>query len=328
MKHTYAKITAIGTYVPKKELTNSYFEKIVDTNDNWILQRTGIKKRHIIDKGETNLSMSLNSVDNLCKNYNKSIDDVDFIICATSTSEFTFPNLASQIQNSLQINNCGAIDVYSACAGFTYNLILADSLIRSGTYNKILAITSETLSRIVDYSDRKSCILFGDASSAVLIEGSSQIDESIINTCSGSDGEQGVNLYSGKVISTLNGKKINNNGKINQNGRAIYKWVVENIPHHIKILLEKSSVKKEEIDWFIPHSANQRIIENVCQGAQIPIEKTLSSIEQYGNTSSCTIPLAIEENLRLGKIAKGQKLLLYGFGGGMVHSGVIVNWTA
>ena len=326
MKKTHSKITGIGVYAPKKVLANSHFEKIVHTNNEWIIQRTGIKERHVIDEGETNLSMSLNAVNQLCKNYNKTIDDVDFIICATSTSEFTFPNLASQIQNSLNINHCGAIDAYSACAGFTYGLILADSLIRSGAYNKILIVTSETLSRIVDYTDRRSCILFGDASSATLVEESSEIGESIINTCSGSDGGQGFNLYSGRISNILNGKKVNNNGKINQNGKAIYKWVVENIPHHIESLLEKSSVRKKEIDWFIPHSANQRIIENICQNAEIPIEKTLSSIEKYGNTSSCTIPLAIEENIRSGKITKGQKLLLYGFGGGMVHSGVVLNW--
>ena len=252
MKRRHSKITGIGVYAPEKVLTNSHFEKIVDTSNQWIIQRTGIKERHVIDKDETNLSMSVNAVGKLCENYNKTIDDVDFIICATSTSEFTFPNLASQIQNSLKINHCGAIDVYSACAGYTYGLILADSLIGSGTYNKILVITSETLSRIVDYTDRRSCILFGDASSATLIEESSKINESIINTCSGSSGGQGNILYSGRVCNTLNGKQINNNGKINQNGRAVYKWVVENIPYHIDNLLKKSSIKKKILIGLSP----------------------------------------------------------------------------
>ena len=320
------KITAIGSYCPKKRIPNSYFEEIIDTSDEWIFQRTGIKERRKVSENETNLSMSIKAVEKMCEIYNKKLDDVDMIICATSTSEFSFPNLASQIQDAFKIKNCGVIDIYNACAGYTYALILGNSLIKSKTVKKILIITSEVLSNVIDYSDRNSCILFGDASTSTLLEKSSEALDGILSSHMGSDGSQGKNLYQGSNFSLLNNERIISNGKINQNGRLIFRWVIENIPKHIDLLIDKSEIKKSELDWLIPHSANIRIIESICKTINFPNEKTLNSLEHFGNTSSCTIPLSIEKGIREGKIQRGQKILLYGFGGGMTHSGIIINW--
>ncbi|MGY0427326.1 MAG: hypothetical protein ACWIPI_10970, partial [Polaribacter sp.] len=233
----YSKITGIGSYVPEKILDNSYFESILDTNDDWIISRTGIKKRHVCSNNETNLDLSLNAIKDLQENYTKEFNDIDFIICVTSTPDFIFPNLSSQIQNSLKIKNCGAIDLHAACAGFTSALIQADSLIKANTFKKILVVASETLSKVVDYNDRNTCILFGDAASCVIMEKSLSTDDSIVSVNSGSDGSQGYNLYQNNLGDTLNGEKINANQKINQNGRSVYKWLTQNIPNAINDFL-------------------------------------------------------------------------------------------
>jgi 3-oxoacyl-[acyl-carrier-protein] synthase III len=321
-----ARITAIGTYVPQKKLLNEDLEKMVDTNNEWIVKRTGIKERRIAGKDEFTSDISVIAVQDLMRRYDKSVDDVDMIIICTLTPDFKTPSVASLVQAKLGIKNAGAIDLNAACAGFTYGLYVANGLVTSGLNKKVLVIGAETLSKITDFTDRTTCVLFGDGGGAVLVEYDDQ-NPSFISAHIGSEGEMGDKLYSTNLSNNMFGKELNDNGFIVQNGREVYKWAVNTVPKGIETLLEKTRFQLRDIDWFVPHSANLRIIESVCQKSNIPIEKTLYSLVCYGNTSSATIPLSLDMGVRESNLLPNQKVLLYGFGGGLAYAGLLIKWS-
>lgn len=321
-----ARITAIGTYVPQKKLLNEDLEKMVDTNNEWIVKRTGIKERRIAGKDEFTSDISVIAVQDLMRRYDKSVDDVDMIIICTLTPDFKTPSVASLVQAKLGIKNAGAIDLNAACAGFTYGLYVANGLVTSGLNKKVLVIGAETLSKITDFTDRTTCVLFGDGGGAVLVEYDDQ-NPSFISAHIGSEGEMGDKLYSTNLSNNIFGKKLNDNGFIVQNGREVYKWAVNTVPKGIETLLEKTRFQLKDIDWFVPHSANLRIIESVCQKSNIPIDKTLYSLVYYGNTSSATIPLSLDMGVRESNLLPNQKVLLYGFGGGLAYAGLLIKWS-
>lgn len=318
-----AKITAFGTYVPEKVLDNKYFESIVDTSDEWILTRTGIRTRRVSASDEFTSDMAVKAVENLRERSGKGIEDVDFIIVATTTPDQTMPNMASRVQHQLGIRNAGCNDVYAACAGFVYGLQLANGLVRSDMYKKVLVIGSETLTKATDYTDRTTCLLFGDAAGAALIEPGEQ-DFLAFN--SGTDGEFGVDLYLTHEKDKLDGMPMTPNSKIVQNGKQVFKWAVGNIPQKIRELLDKADLNMDDVDFIIPHSANLRILEAIAKSLGISMDKIPQSISEYGNTSSASIPLAIDLAMASGKIKKGQTLLLIGFGGGLTFAGCILKW--
>lgn len=301
-------------------------EELVDTNDEWIIQRTGIKERRIASETEFTSDISIKAVENLKERYNKSLEDVDMIIVCTMTPDFKTPSVSALVQAKLGIKNTGAIDLNAACSGFAYGLHMANGLITSGLNKKILVIGAETFSKILDYSDRSTCILFGDGGGAVLVE-YDQEKPSFIESHMGTNGELAHNLYCTDLSTQMFGNELAVNGFVNQNGREVYKWAVNTVPKGMTALLEKAGFKNEQVDWFVPHSANLRIIESICNRNGLPLERTIYSLEYYGNTSAASIPLSLDKGIREGKIKPDDKLLLYGFGGGLTHAGMLVNWS-
>ncbi|WP_298827414.1 ketoacyl-ACP synthase III [uncultured Planococcus sp.] len=326
MNISKARITAIGSYVPEKRLTNRRLEELVETNDEWIVQRTGIRERRIAADTEFTSDISIKAAENLMERYGKSLDDVDMIIVCTMTPDFKTPSVSALVQAKLGIKNTGAIDLNAACSGFTYGLHMANGLITAGLNKKILVIGAETFSKILDYSDRSTCILFGDGGGAVLVEYDEE-KPSFIEYHMGTNGELANNLYCTDLSTSMFGNELAVNGFVNQNGREVYKWAVNTVPKGMKALMEKAGFEKDQVDWFIPHSANLRIIESICSRNALPLERTIYSLEYYGNTSAASIPLSLDKGVREGKIKSGDKLLLYGFGGGLTHAGMLVNWS-
>lgn len=326
MSVSKARITAIGSYVPERRLTNYDLEKLVETNDEWIVKRTGIKERRITNEEEFTSDISYKAVRNLMERYDKSVDDVDMIIVCTLTPDFKTPSVSSLVQAKLGIKNSGTIDLNAACAGFTYGLHVANGLITSGLHKKILVIGAETLSKVTDYEDRSTCILFGDGGGAVLVE----FDEkkpSFLSSHLGSEGEKGKSLYCSNLSNRMFEEDLINSDKIVQNGREVYKWAVTAVPKGMQTVMKNASIPLSDVDWFVPHSANLRMIESICEKADFPIEKTLYSLVDYGNTSSATIPLSLDKGILEGKIKNGNKMLLYGFGGGLAYAGLLINWN-
>ena len=320
-----SRITAFGTYVPEKIIDNRYFEKITDTNDEWITSRTGIKTRRFSKEGEFTSDMSVKAVKDLQNNSGAAISDIDFIIVCTTSPDQPMPNVASRVQYKLGIQNAGCNDLYAACAGFVYGLQLAHGLVTAGVNKKVLVVGAETLSKITDFEDRTSCILFGDAAGAALIEPSEE--EHFIAFNSGTYGDFGHDLCLSYEKNSINGVGINPNGKIVQNGKSVFKWAVGNIPIKIKELVEKAGLTLGEVDYVIPHSANLRIIEAIARNLGYPLEKMPESVTEFGNTSSASIPLAIAKSGKSGGVKSGDTILMISFGGGLTFAGAIVKWS-
>lgn len=320
----FARLTALSSYVPERVIDNHFFESIIETNDEWIVSRTGIHTRRFAAETEYTSHLCVAAARNLEKEYGKSLDDVDFIIVATVTPDQTMPSVATQVQDKLGIGATGAIDISAACAGFAYGIALANGLIAAGTHRKILVFGAETLSKVTNFEDRTSCILFGDGAGVVLIEAAEK--GNILAAVTGSQGDGGKDLYMSNRRKQINGQDVITDDKIHQNGRAVFKWAVNTVSEQMKLLPAKCGLTMDDIDWFIPHSANMRIIEALCSQTNFPIEKTLESISVYGNTSSASIPLALHIGIQAGKLKRGDKLMLIGFGGGLVFAGVVIEW--
>lgn len=318
-----SKITAIAGYTPERRITNTYFEQFIETNDEWIVSRTGIRERRFAADTEFTSDLCIKAARNLAaENPGITLDDVDFIIVSTTTADQVMPSTASQIQNGLGLTNAGALDIMSACSGFVYGLVLAKGLIAAGTHKKIMVFGAETLSKFTDFTDRTSCILFGDGAGVALVEPSEKAK--IFQVVTGSDGSHGKDLYLSQNNSIVNGEQIEVNGKIHQNGKVVFKWAIQTVSSQIADLLAKNSMASEDIDWIILHSANMRILEGVAHEINYPMEKMLSSIEYFGNTSSASIPLAFDIAAKAGKIKPGNKILMLGFGGGLTFAGAII----
>ncbi|CAG7647801.1 ketoacyl-ACP synthase III [Paenibacillus allorhizosphaerae] len=323
-----SRITAIGTYVPERKLTNDDLAKMVDTSDEWIVPRTGIRERRISEDEEYTSHLCIKAVQNLLDRYNTTVGDVDLLLVCTSTPDFTFPGTACLVQAHFGITQTTSMDLSAACAGFVYGLHLADGMVSSGLHRKVLIIGAETLSKITDYTDRTTCILFGDGAGAVLVErdDSAAQQPSFLAYTGGTDGSGGVHLYKTFTASSLNGIRLHDSEKLVQNGREVYKFAVQTVPKGVAELTEMAGIEASDVDWFIPHSANLRIIESVCEKTGIPLERTLHTIERYGNTSAATIPLALDQGIREGRIKEGDTVLLFGFGSGFVYGGLLLNW--
>jgi len=321
-----ARLCAVGTYVPSKVLTNDDLAKLVDTTDEWIIRRTGIRERRIAGPAEFTSDLCIGAARDMFARAGASPDDVDLVMVSTTTPDFGFPSVASQLQDRLGMRHAGAVDIQATCAGFAYGLHIACGLVSGGTHDRILVVAGETLSKVTDYTDRSSCILFGDGAGATLVEAATpgRIRASVVGSC----GEGGSHLYRtglSRHIGGALGAELAP-GFIRQNGREVYRWAVETVSAGVLRLMQRAELTPDKIDWFIPHSANIRITEAVCARTGIPFERTLSSIECYGNTSAATIPLAFAAGINGGKIQRGDTVLLYGFGGGLVHAGMVLEW--
>ncbi|QAY66601.1 ketoacyl-ACP synthase III [Paenibacillus protaetiae] len=322
-----AIISAIGSYTPSRVLTNRDLESIVDTSDEWIVRVTGMRERHIAADNEYTSDMIFAAVRNMISRYPVKLDDVDYILVATSTPDTFFPSMAARVQAEFQIGPCGSADIQAACAGLTTAMQLANGLLLSGIFRKILVIGADALSKITDYTDRTTCVLFGDGAGALLMEASPDGQGDVLAAYAETDGTGGKHLYRSSLTDQIGGHPITANGKIVQNGREVYRWATGKVSESIQRFMADNGFASEHIDWFIPHSANMRIIDLLCEKTGIPKERTLSSVEFNGNTSAASIMLALDEGVRNGSVKAGQKLLLYGFGGGLTQAGVIVNWS-
>ncbi|MEW4372849.1 ketoacyl-ACP synthase III [Paenibacillus kandeliae] len=326
MTSSTARITALGTYVPEKRLTNNDLEKLVDTSDEWIVQRTGIRERRVAAPDQFSSSLGIEAVQNMLSRYDVSIQDVDLVIVATTTSDYVFPSVAAQIQAHFNINRAGVFDLNATCAGFVYGLHMANSFVTSGLHRKVLVIASETMTKTLDYTDRSTCILFGDGAGAALVEYDAE-QPSFIDVFMDSDGGGAQHVYRSGLSNEVNNKPMEGNGKIFQNGREVYKWAVRTVPQGIRQLLQNTVHDVSDINWFVPHSANLKMIDSICEKSGILPQHTLTSAEWYGNTSSASIPLALQQGLLDHKVQTNDTILLYGFGAGLTQMGMLIRWN-
>lgn len=320
-----ARLSAIGIAVPSKQINNAYFESIVDTTEEWILSRTGIQTRYHCEPDEYTSDLCVKAVENMLERFpDADISDVDMILVSTVTPDQPMPSMACRVQYRMGLSRAGALDLYAACAGFAYGIVVAKGLIAAGTHKKVIVIGADSLSRITDFSDRTSCVLFGDGAGAVLIEA----DETgnVGYGITGASGEGGADLYISGFAPSIDGLALNMNRCIVQNGKKVFKWAVTKVAEQMPLLAAANGLTLADIDWFVPHSANMRIIEAICNESGFPLEKTLESIVNYGNTSSASIPLALGQAHAQGKLKSGDKIMLIGFGGGLAYAGVVITW--
>lgn len=313
-------------YAPDKILTNDDFAARLDTSDEWIVKRTGIRRRHVVAPDQYSSHLAIAAVDDLLAHHPEvRVEDIDYIIVASSTPDYAYPSLSAMLQAHYGLaKTVGALDVTAACAGFAYGINLATGLIGTGQVRRVLVIAADALTRSIDYTDRSTCVLFGDGAGAALIE--HRADPAIFGMDAGADGTGGKFLYRTALRTEINGVE-NGSGLLHQEGPAVYRWVLENVPPAIFRILDRAGLTLDDIDWFAPHSANLRMIEALAKRLPFPIERTLLSVEEYGNTSAVSIPLALVPAVRDGRVKPGQRVLLIGFGGGLVTAGNVIVWT-
>lgn len=319
-----ARLTAIGMAVPHKAVPNSWFESFLETSDEWILSRTGIRTRYHASENEFTSDLCVRAAQDLSEKFGVDLSDVDMILVSTVTPDQPMPSMACRVQHRLDIKKSGALDLYAACAGFSYGIVVAKGLIAGGLHKKILVFGAETLSRVTDFTDRTSCVLFGDGAGAVLIEA----DETgnVGHCVTGASGEGGADLYISGFAHEIDGHELKMNRCIVQNGRKVFKWAVTTVATEMKNLAAMNNLTLDQVDWFVPHSANLRIIEAICNESGFPFSKILESVVDFGNTSSASIPIALYQGIMNGKVKKGDKIMLIGFGGGLAYAGTIIEW--
>ena len=316
-------ITGSGSYLPSKILTNQELAGMVETSDEWIVQRTGIKERRIAAEGELTSDLATIAAERALADAGYTSADIDLIILATATPDHTFPATAVTVQNRLGMHHGAAFDLQAVCSGFVFALVTADCYIRSGQARRILVIGAETFSRILDWSDRTTCVLFGDGAGAVVVEASEQpgkiSDRGILTSHLRSDGR-----YKDKLYVDGGPSATRTVGHLRMEGREVFKHAVSMIADVIEAAFAATGTGPEDIDWFVPHQANKRIIDASAKKLGIPQDKVVITVERHGNTSAASIPLALDEARRDGVIRDGQLVLLEAMGGGFTWGSVLV----
>ncbi|UVC10740.1 ketoacyl-ACP synthase III [Rhizobium sp. TH2] len=318
-------VRGFGSALPKRVLTNQEMESKVDTTDEWIVQRTGIRQRYIADESETTASLGEAAARAALDNAGLTPDDIDLIILATSTPDNTFPASAVNIQNRLGMKHGAAFDIQAVCTGFVYAMSTADLYIRGGMAKRVLVIGAETFSRILDWNDRTTCVLFGDGAGAVVLEAQegqgTAGDRGILTSHLRSDGSHKDKLYVNGGPSTTGQA-----GFIHMEGREVFKYAVGMITDVVYDALAATALEVEDIDWLVPHQANIRIIEGSARKLGIPMEKVVVTVDQHGNTSAASIPLALAAAAGDGRIKEGDIVLLEAMGGGFTWGSVLLRW--
>ena len=302
---TYSKIIGTGSYLPEKILTNQDLESIVDTNDSWIRTRTGIEQRHIAADNEMASDLAVNACLKAIESADISVDKIDLIIVATTTPDMTFPSTACILQNKLGIKDCPAFDVQAVCSGFVYALATADMFIRAGKYKTALVVGTEIYSRLLDWSDRSTCVLFGDGAGAVLITKSDQ--PGILSSHLHANGSHYNTL---SLPGKISHGKIQGNPFVTMEGNTVFKFAVKVMEEIVYEALSENNLQISDIDWLIPHQANIRIIRSTAKKLGIPMEKVVTTIAKHGNTSAASIPLALDLAVRDKRIKPNQYVLL------------------
>ena len=317
---SFAKITGTGVYIPEKILSNKDLESMVDTSDEWIKTRTGISERRILDKDKTTSDMCVHASKEAIKNANISSSEIDGIIVATITGDYMTPSVGCILQDKLKTKNIFAFDISAGCSGFIYALKVGRSLIENGDAEKILIVGGENLSQVTDYKDRGTCILFGDAAGAVVLETSEE--PGILSVCLGSSGAEGELLY----IPGGGSKDPLGYRFLKMEGKEVFKEAVKVIESNSIEAIEKAGMKPEDINMFIPHQANLRIIEAARERLNLPLDKCYVNIDKYGNTSAASVLLALHEAVNESKIKKGDNVLFSVFGAGFAWGSAVVRW--
>lgn len=317
-----AHILGTGSYLPMRRMSNDDLSKIVDTSDEWITSRTGIKARHIAAENEQTSDLAVKAAQAALADAGIVATDIDLIIVATSTPDMTFPATACIVQNKLGIAGCPAFDVQAVCAGFMYALATANAYIKSGMASKALIIGAETFSRLLDWNDRRTCVLFGDGAGAVILGASNQ-EGGILHAELRADGAYSHILQTpGKIAAG----QIEGSPYLYMDGQAVYKFAVKALANIALEVIEKSGLSSTDIDWIIPHQANLRIIESTARHLKLPMDKVIVTLAEQGNTSAASIPLALDQGIKSGRIQRGQTLLLEGIGGGFAWGAVTVKY--
>lgn len=317
----YSKITGTGSYLPEKILTNRDLEGMVDTSDEWIRTRTGITQRHIAREDQVASDLALHACQNAMQAAGVGNQDIDLIIVATTTPDMVFPSTACILQNKLGIENCPAFDVQAVCSGFVYALATADMFVSSGKCRNALVVGTEIYSKIIDWNDRSTCVLFGDGAGAVVLSQSGQ--PGILSTHLHASGNYS-NVLS--VPGSISGGKIQGDPYINMEGSTVFKFAVKVLEEVVEEAVAQNNLKPADIDWLIPHQANIRIIQSTAKKLGIPMDKVVVAVDKHGNTSAASIPLALDMAVRDGRIHPGQLVLLEGVGGGFTWGAVLLRW--
>jgi len=326
-----AKITALGTYVPPRILTNQDLEKMVDTTDQWILERTGIRERHLVDKGVAASDLAVEAVKKLQESHPIDLQEIDLIVVGTVTPDMMYPSTACLVQHKLGIHRTWGFDVSAGCSGFLYALNTGAEFVASGRYKKVLAIGSDVNSAMTDFTDRAVCIIFGDGAGAVLLEPAAEGEElGIIDMQAQIEGVGGQSLYmpGGGSLHPASHETVDQKMHyIHQDGQQVFKYAVKKMSEMTERVLEKNGLTGQDVDCFIAHQANKRIILATAERLKMPLEKVVINIERFGNTTAGTIPLAMQTAVDEGRLKKGDLVLLAAVGAGFTSGATLLRWA-
>ena len=321
---SYARILATGSYLPEKALTNHDLEKIVDTTDEWITDRTGIKKRHIAAEGQTTCDLAEAAARDAIETANIKATDIDLIIVATTTPDRIFPSTACLLQERLDIHGCAAFDVQAVCTGFVYALSVAEKFIKTGEAKTALVVGAETLSRIINWEDRTTCVLFGDGAGAVILQESDE--PGILSTHLHADGKYKELLTVPAGVSEHPELFAQGKAKITMLGNEVFKMAVNTLGRIVDETLAKNNMQKSDIDWLVPHQANIRIIQATAKKLKMGMDNVVVTVHEHGNTSAASIPLALDVAVKSNCIKRGEILLLEAFGGGFTWGSALLKY--
>lgn len=319
-----AVVLGCGHYLPEKIVENAEFEATLDTNDDWIRSRSGVERRHFASEGETTSTMAAHAAQAALADAGVNADSVDALILATSTADLTFPSAATMVQQRLGMTKGFAFDVQAVCAGFVFALGTANAMILSGQAKRVLVIGAETFSKIMDWTDRSTCVLFGDGAGALLLEGQTgggtAADRGILATDLNSDGRHRDLLYVDGGVST------GTTGYLRMQGNQVFRHAVEKLAATAKTAMSKAEVSTADVDWIVPHQANIRIIQGTAKKLDLPMEKVIVTVQDHGNTSAASIPLALSVGQKAGHITSGDLLVTEAIGGGLAWGAVVLRW--
>jgi len=325
-----AKISALGTYVPPRVLTNADLEKMVETSDEWILQRTGIRERHIVDKGVATSDLGVAAAKKALAALRMDPREIEAIVVGTVTPDMLFPSTACLIQHKLGAKGAWGFDLSAACSAFVYALQTGSQFIATGAHKKVLVVGSDVMSSIIDYTDRATCILFGDGAGAVVLEPATSDSEGIIDFIHEVDGSGGCSLYmpGGGSLNPSTHETVDQKMHfVHQDGQAVFKYAVRKMAELCEKLLERNGFKGKDIDVFVPHQANLRIINATGERLGLHPDATIINIDRYGNTTAATIPLAMQTAIDQGKLNKGSLVLLASVGAGFTSGATLLRWA-
>lgn len=324
-----AKISALGTYLPPRVLTNADLEKMVDTTNDWIMERVGIRERHIVDKGVAASDLAVAAVKNLVENHPMDLQEVDLIIVGTVTPDMMYPSTACLVQHKLGIERTWGFDVSAGCSGFLYALNTGVKFVESGQYKKVLVIGADVNSSMTDYTDRAVCIIFGDGAGAVLLE-PSEDDAGVIDHVAQIEGMGGQYLFmpGGGILNPASHETVDQKMHyIHQDGKNVFKYAVKKMAEMTERILEKNGLSGNDVDCFIAHQANRRIIAATAERLGMPMEKVVVNIDRYGNTTAGTIPIAMQSAMEEGKLKKDDLLLIAAVGAGFTSGASLIRWA-